>query len=148
MAGGKRAFEGEMIFLAGRNGIEFQHFQPEQIGQVVRITGVGRDAVFVHQAGVEGADERAAVLDVEFEPVGLAGGQQVQRRRENKLVLRQVLGRPREIHRDVAVMQRVVDELDVLAQVEKFVRLHRLLQRPVVVVGVKDAGFAPRPGCP
>ena len=43
-------------------------------------------------------------------------------------------------------MQRVVDELDVLAQVEKFVRLHRLLQRPVVVVGVKDAGFGHDPG--
>ena len=141
VAGGKRAFEREMIFLAGRNGIEFQHFQPEQIRHVVRITGVGRDAVFVDQAGVEGADERAAVLDVKFQTVGLAGGQQVQRRRENDLVLRQVLGRPRKIHGNVAIMQRVVDELNVLAQVEKFVGLHRLLQRPIVVVGVKDAGL-------
>ena len=55
---------------------------------------------------------------------------------------------PRKIHGDVAVMERVVDELNVLAQVEKFVGLHRLLQRPFVVVGVKDAGFAQRPWCP
>ena len=38
-------------------------------------------------------------------------------------------------------MERVVDELNVLAQVEKFVGLHRLLQRPIVVVGVQDAGL-------
>ncbi len=38
-------------------------------------------------------------------------------------------------------MQRVVDELDVLAQVEIFVRLVRLLQGPVVVVAVKNADF-------
>ena len=36
MAGRERALEGEMIFLAGRNGVEFQNFQPEQIGHVVR----------------------------------------------------------------------------------------------------------------
>ena len=90
---GKRAFESQVVFLAGRQGIEFQHFQPEQIRQVVRIAGVGRDVMLVDQAGVEGADQRAAVLDVKLQAVGLAGGQQVQRRRENDFVLRQILGR-------------------------------------------------------
>ena len=85
-------------------------------------------------------------MDVKFQPVGLAGGQQVQRRRENDFVLRKVLRWPRKIHGDVAVVQRVVDELNVLAQVEKFVRLDRLLQRPVVVVRVKNAGLGHDPG--
>jgi hypothetical protein len=67
-----------MIFLAGRQRVKFQDFEAEQLGQVVRITGVGRDAVFVDEAGVEGADERAAVLDVKFQAVGLAGGKQMQ----------------------------------------------------------------------
>ena len=43
-------------------------------------------------------------------------------------------------------MKRVVNELNVLAEVEKFVRLHRLLQRPVVVVRVKNAGLGHDPG--
>ena len=86
MAGGERALEGEMIFLAGRQRIEFQHFQAEQIRQVMRIAGVRRDVMFVHQAGVEGADERAAVLHVKLQPVGLAAGQQVQRGRDDEFV--------------------------------------------------------------
>ena len=86
MARRKRALEGEMIFLAGRQRVELQNFQAEQIGQVVRIAGVGRDVMFVDQAGVEGADERAAVLDVKFQAVGLAAGQQVQRRRDDDFV--------------------------------------------------------------
>ena len=135
------AFEGEMIFLAGRQRVEFQNFQPEQIGQVARVAGVGRDAVLVDEAGVEGADERAAVLDVEFQAVGFPGGKQMQRWRDDDFVLRQILGGPSEIHRDVAVVKRVVDELDVFAQAEKFVGLVGLLQRPVVVVAVKDADF-------
>ena len=65
----------------------------------------------------------------------------MQRRGKDKLVARQVLGGPREIHRDIPVMQRVVEELDVLAQAEELVRLHRLLQRPIIVVAVEDAGF-------
>jgi hypothetical protein len=100
MARRERALEREMIFLAGRQRVKFQNFQAEQIGQVVRIAGVGRDVVLVDQAGVECADERAAVLDVKFEAVGFGGGEQMQRRRENDFVLRQILGRPREIHRE------------------------------------------------
>src|SRR5208282_1573486 len=128
------------------NGVELQNFQPEQIGHVVRKTGVGGDGMLVHQPGVEGADERAAVLDVKFQAVGLGGGEQMQRRRENNLVLKNILARPRKIHRDVAVVQRVVDELNVLAQVEIFVGLVRLLQRPVVFVAVKNADFGNNPG--
>ena len=41
---------------------------------------------------------------------------------------------------------RVVNELNVLAEVEKFVRLHWLLQRPVVFVRVKNAGIGHDPG--
>ena len=65
----------------------------------------------------------------------------MQRGRENNFVFRQVLGRARKIHEDIAVVERVVDQLDVLAQAEVFVRLVRLLQRPVVVVRIKDADF-------
>ncbi len=43
MAGRERAFEGQMVFFAGRQRVEFQHFQAEQIGQIVRIAGVRRD---------------------------------------------------------------------------------------------------------
>ncbi len=141
VAGGKRAFECQVVFLARRQRVEFLHFQAEQVGQVVRKSGVGRDAVFVHQAGVERADERAAVLDVKFQPVGVAGGQQMQRRREDDFVFRQILVRAREIHQDIPVVQRGVDELNVLAQAEKFVRRIGLLQRPFVVVRVNDARF-------
>ena len=35
VAGGESALEGEMVFLAGRQRVEFQHFQPEQVGQVM-----------------------------------------------------------------------------------------------------------------
>ena len=115
--------------------------RPNKSVMSMRKAGVGRDVMLVHQAGVEGADEGAAVLDVKFQAVGLGGSQQMQRRRENDFVLRNVLVWPREVHRDVAVVQRVVDELDVLAQAEKFVRLVRLLQGPVVFVAVKNADF-------
>ena len=50
------------------------------------------------------------------------------------------LPRPGEIHRDIPVMQRGVKELDVLAQAEMLVGLHRLLQRPIVIVAVENAG--------
>ena len=87
MTGRERALEGQMIFLAGGKGIEFQNFQPEQISHVVRVAGVGHDAMFIDEAGVERADQRAAVLDVKFEPVSLARGQQMQRRGEDDFVL-------------------------------------------------------------
>ena len=61
VAGGESAFECEMIFLTGRQRVELQHFHPEQIGQVVRVTVVRRDVMLVHQAGMERADEGAAV---------------------------------------------------------------------------------------
>ena len=67
---GEGAFEDEVILLPGRQLVEFQHFQAEQIRQVMRIAGIGRHVVFVHQAGVERGDQGAAVLDVEFQPVG------------------------------------------------------------------------------
>ena len=86
MARGKRPFEGEMIFLAGRQRVELEHLHAEQVGQVMRVAVVGRDVMFVHKAGVERADERAAVLHVELEQVRLAAGQQFQRRRDDQFV--------------------------------------------------------------
>ena len=38
-------------------------------------------------------------------------------------------------------MQRGVEQLDMIAQVEIFVGLHRLLQDPIVVMAVKDGDF-------
>jgi len=66
----KRAFEREMIFFAWRNGIKFHNFEAEQIGQIARKTGIRRDVMFIDQSGVEGAHERAAILNVKFQPVG------------------------------------------------------------------------------
>jgi len=86
MAGHERALEREMIFLAGRNGVELQNFQPEQIGHVAWITGDGSDVMFVHETGVEGAHERAAVLNVKFEAIRFTAGEQMQRRRKNDFV--------------------------------------------------------------
>ena len=93
MAGRERAFEREMVFLARRQRVEFLHLQAEQVGEIVRKAGIRRDAVLVHQAGVERADERAAILHVKFQAVGVAGGKQMQRRREDDFVSRQILVR-------------------------------------------------------
>ena len=132
----------------GRQHVEFLHFEAEQIRQVMRKTAVRHDVVFVHQPGVERADQRAAVLDKQFQPVGVAAGNQVQRRRKDNLVFRQILVRPREVHQDVAVMERIVDELDVLAQAEQLARLVGLRQHPFVVVRVEDADFGDNLACP
>src|SRR5689334_19456738 len=105
----------------------------------MRIAGVGRHVLLIHEAGVEGSDQGAAVLDIKLEPIRLAPREQMQRWRKNKFVAREVFGGPRKIHRDIAIVQRVVKELNVLAEAEEFVWLHRLLQRPVVVMAVKDA---------
>ena len=39
-------------------------------------------------------------------------------------------------------MQRVVEELNMIAQIEEFVRLHWLLQSPVVFMTVKNANIS------
>ena len=95
--------------------------------------------MLIHQPGVARADQRPAVLHIQLQQVRLPARHQVQRRREHQLVFGQILRRPREIHRDVAMMQSVVKKLHVFAQVEMLVRLHRLLHRPVIVMAVKDA---------
>ena len=142
VARGEYALEGEMVFLAGRQRVKFQDFKAKQIGHVARVAGVRRDAVLVDEAGVEGADERSAVLDVELEAVGFTGGQQMERRCDDDFVFRQILRRTGEIHRDVAVVQRSINELDVLTQVEEFVRLVGLLQRPVIFMAVENADLS------
>ena len=102
--------------------------------------------VLVHQTGIERADQCAAVLNVEFEQVRFAAGEQFQRRRNHQFVFRQVLGGPREIHRDVPVVERVVKELDVLPMIEIAVGLRSLLQRPFVFVAEENARFRHDPG--
>ena len=72
VAGRKGPFEIEVILFPGRQGIELHHLHAEEIGQVVRIPGVRSDAIFVDQAGIERADQRAAILHIKLEPVGLA----------------------------------------------------------------------------
>ena len=74
VTGGEGAFESEMIFFSGRELVKFHNFHAEEIGEVVWVTRVGRQVMFVNQAGVKGGNERAAVLDVKFEPIGFASG--------------------------------------------------------------------------
>ncbi len=139
MAGRESTFESKVIFLAGRNGVEFQNFQTEHFRQIIRITGVRGDVVLVDEAGVAGADERATVLDVKLQAVGFGGGKQMERWGDDELVLGEILGGPREIHLQVASVQCAVKKPDVLVQVEKLVWLVGLLQRPVIVMAVEDA---------
>src|ERR1700690_3629834 len=110
-----------MIFLAGRQRVEFQNFEAKEISQFVWEAGVRRDVVFVDEACVKSSDERAAVLDVKFQAVGVAAGKHMKRRRKNDFVFRQILGRLREIHWNVAIMQRIVNKLNMFAQAEKFI---------------------------
>src|SRR6185436_16098078 len=98
------------------------------------IAGVGGDVMFVHQAGVKSSHQRAAVLDVKLQQIRFAPSQQLQGRSDDDFVFGQILGRPREIDGDVPVVQRVVEELNVLAQMEMFVGLLDELQVPIVVV--------------
>ena len=74
----ERAFEREVVFFAGRKHIELHHFESEQVGHVVRITIVRRDVMCIHEASVAGADERAAILNVELQAVRLTLSQEVQ----------------------------------------------------------------------
>ena len=128
VAGGKCALKREMILFPGRERVELEHFHAENVRQIVRVTIVGRDVVLVHQAGVKGAHQRAAVLNVELEQVRFAAGQQFERRRNDQFVSREILGGPREIHRDVPVVQRIVKKLDVLPLIEIAVRLRAELR--------------------
>ncbi len=86
MAGLERALEREMVFLVRRERIELGDLETEQIREVVGQAVVGGHVIFVHERGVEAADERAAVLHIKFQTVGLAAGEQVQRRHEHDLV--------------------------------------------------------------
>src|SRR5882724_9419528 len=65
----------------------------------------------------------------------------MERRRDDQLIAGKVLGGPRKIHRNIAVMKGVVEKLDMFAEAEMFVRLHWLLQRPIIVVAVEDTSF-------
>jgi hypothetical protein len=69
VSGRESAFEGEMVFFAGRKLIEFGDFEAEKIGEVVGIAGIGGHVVFVHETGVESGDECAAILNVELEAI-------------------------------------------------------------------------------
>ena len=66
MAGGKSPFERQVVLFPGRQLIELDHFEAEQIRQVVGIASIRGHIMFVNQAGVERADQSPAVLDIEF----------------------------------------------------------------------------------
>src|SRR5205085_9144870 len=104
-----------MIFLAERQLIELQNFQAEQIGEVMWIAGIGRHVMLIHETRVECSDQRASVLNVEFEAVRFAAGEQMQGWGENQLVTREVFRGARKIHGDIPIVQRIVEKLDVLA---------------------------------
>ena len=72
VSGRKSAFESKMVFFAWRQLVELKHFEAEEIGEVVGVAGIGRHVVFIDEAGIEGSDQRAAVLNVEFEAIGFA----------------------------------------------------------------------------
>src|ERR1700722_16440496 len=60
-------------------------------------------------------------------------------RRDDEFIFRKVLGGPRKIYRDIAMMQSIIKKLDVFAQAEVFIGLHGLLQRPIIIMAVEDA---------
>src|ERR1700743_2369835 len=105
-----------MILLVRRQHIEFLDFEAEQISEAVGESSVRRDGAFVHQAGVKRADQRAAVLDVQLEAVSIAAGKEMQRWGEDDLVFGKIFAGARKIHGDIAVMQRVVYQLNMFAQ--------------------------------
>ena len=78
MAGGKSAFEGQVIFLLRRQGIEFQHFQTEQFRQITGQAGIRGNVVLIDQSSVEGSDQNAPILDVELKIVRFRAGEQMQ----------------------------------------------------------------------
>src|SRR5215510_5825890 len=65
----------------------------------------------------------------------------MKRGRKNKFITRQVFNGPREIDKNIAIVQGRIKELDMLPQIEKLVRLVGLLQGPFVIVAVKDASL-------
>src|SRR5882672_6030261 len=60
---------------------------------------------------------------------------------ENEPVTGEVLGRAGKVHLDIAIVERVIEKLDMVTEIEKLVGLHGLLQSPIIVMAVKDAGF-------
>jgi len=86
-------------------------------------TSLGGHVMLIDQPAVARCHQRAAILDVELEGVRLAASQEAERGGDDQFVLGEVFGGPREIDRNVAVMERGVEKLDVFAQVEKFIGL-------------------------
>ena len=68
----KQAFVGEMIFLAGREGIELEDLEAKEIGQVMRKAGVGRDVMLVDQACVARGNQGASILHIQFQQIRFA----------------------------------------------------------------------------
>src|SRR5215475_6409932 len=65
----------------------------------------------------------------------------MKRRRDNEFITGKVFGRSGKVHRNIPIVKRRIEKQNVLAKVEIFVRLHRLLQHVVIVVTVKNAGL-------
>ena len=134
MARRKGALEDEMIFVSRRHRIEFHHLQAKDISQIVRVASIRGDPILIDQARVKSGDERAPILNIQFKQIGFPTGQQMQRWCDHQLVFGQVLRWAGKVHRNIPVVQRVVEKLNVLTKSEDPVRLHRLVKRPVVIV--------------
>src|ERR1051325_7876726 len=61
---------------------------------------------------------------------------------DDEFVTRKIFGRPRKIDRDISIVKGGIEQEDMVAQVEIFVRLHGLLQHVFIVVAIEDAGFS------
>lgn len=141
VAGGKPAFECQMILFTLRDGIELVDFNAEKIGELVGNAVVRNDVVFINEASIASGHEGAAVLNVEFQEVSLAAGKHVKRWSDDDFVFGKVFGGTTEIDRNIAIVECGVEQLDVIAVIEKFGRLHRQLERPGVIVAEKDCDF-------
>src|SRR5262245_24775711 len=67
VAGGESAFVIQVILLARWKWVELHHFDTEEISQIVRVTGVWSNSVLIDKAGIKGAHQSPAILNVKFE---------------------------------------------------------------------------------
>ena len=103
--GWESAFESEMIFLAGRELIEFKNFEAKKIGQIMRIACVRRHVVFIDESRVECCDQCAAILNVEFESIRFTAREEMERRGDNEFIAREIFGRAGEVDGNIAIVK-------------------------------------------
>jgi len=99
--------------------------------------------VFVHEAGVEGADKGAAVLDVKFEAVSFAAESKCMEGAENEPVTERS-SQAGKVHLDICDRgaRRLIEKLGYGQEIGKKLVGYGLLQSPIIVMAVKDAASA------